>query len=377
MKNKKLLLFTDWYYPGYKAGGPIQSCKNLVQLLKDHFEIYVITSDRDLHETAPYDSIIADQWTIPEPSVNIYYSSPGKMTAGFITQELNAINPDFVYLNSMFSYQYAILPVRVVNKLRHPAKVILAPRGMLHEGALKFKRTKKLFFLNLFRWLGWAKKIHFHATDEQELKDVMKYFPGSHVSVIQNIPNLSKEAPEAVPKVQGELRMVFLSRISPKKNIYSLIKWLTETTLPYKWSLDIYGSAEDQSYFEKCKSKSEHAPVKFMGSINNNQVQKMFTNYHCFVLPTLGENFGHAIYESLSVGLPVVISKNTPWTDLEEKKAGFDVDIQTGTPFLNALTQLAEMGEAEYSSWSNGALDLARDYYENADFLNKYLILFS
>ena len=35
-----------------------------------------------------------------------------------------------------------------------------------------------------------------------------------------------------------------------------------------------------------------------------------------FLLPTGGENFGHAIFEALSCGVPALISDRTPWRDL-------------------------------------------------------------
>ena len=54
VRKKKILLFTDWYEPGYKAGGPIQACKNVVSVLKEQYDFYIICSDRDLGETSPY-----------------------------------------------------------------------------------------------------------------------------------------------------------------------------------------------------------------------------------------------------------------------------------------------------------------------------------
>ena len=63
MERRKLLLLTDWFYPGYKAGGPIQSCYNLTLLLRNRFDIYVVCSDRDLNETRPYPGIRSGEWS--------------------------------------------------------------------------------------------------------------------------------------------------------------------------------------------------------------------------------------------------------------------------------------------------------------------------
>ncbi len=61
-ERKRILLFTDWYEPGYKAGGPIQSCKNIVSTLKGEYEFFIICSDRDLGDKKPYDNILVNEW---------------------------------------------------------------------------------------------------------------------------------------------------------------------------------------------------------------------------------------------------------------------------------------------------------------------------
>ncbi len=55
--KKKILVFIDWYIPGFKAGGPIRSCANIVQHLSSDFEFYFITSDTDYCEDKPYENI--------------------------------------------------------------------------------------------------------------------------------------------------------------------------------------------------------------------------------------------------------------------------------------------------------------------------------
>lgn len=42
--------------------------------------------------------------------------------------------------------------------------------------------------------------------------------------------------------------------------------------------------------------------------------------YDLFVFPTLGENFGHVVIESLSAGTPVFMSNTTPWKSFSKYK---------------------------------------------------------
>jgi len=56
--------------------------------------------------------------------------------------------------------------------------------------------------------------------------------------------------------------------------------------------------------------------VSYCGVVRPAEVQAVFALYDAFILPTLGENFGHAIGESLSAGCPVLCSQLTPWTEV-------------------------------------------------------------
>ena len=60
--KKKILVLVDWYEPGFKAGGPIQACKNVVTSLKGSYEFFILCSDRDLGDRAPYEGIPINQW---------------------------------------------------------------------------------------------------------------------------------------------------------------------------------------------------------------------------------------------------------------------------------------------------------------------------
>ena len=74
LKTKKtILLFIDWYLPGYKAGGPIQSCANLVNHLNNDYCFKIITRNTDYCETIPYQDIKSNEWNIVNQNTHIYY----------------------------------------------------------------------------------------------------------------------------------------------------------------------------------------------------------------------------------------------------------------------------------------------------------------
>src|SRR5688500_15381491 len=101
MPKKKILVFIDWFLPGYRAGGPIRSCANLIDHLKDEYEFSVVTRDTDYCETAPYDSIKSDQWNILPNGVRVYYFSPSQLSSSNINKLLAQEQYDIIYLNGI------------------------------------------------------------------------------------------------------------------------------------------------------------------------------------------------------------------------------------------------------------------------------------
>ena len=60
-----------------------------------------------------------------------------------------------------------------------------------------------------------------------------------------------------------------------------------------------------------------------------------------FFLPSFSENFGHAINEALSVGVPVLISDKTPWRNLQEKGMGWDLSLDNRRAFIEVIEAMA------------------------------------
>jgi len=193
----------------------------------------VYTSDRDLGEITPYANVQLNQWTEISPKESVYYASPENLSSKNLLAQINSIQPDGIYLNSMFSFKFSLLPLwlKLQNKIR--AKIVLAPRGMLHQGALQYKSLKKKLFLSLLRSTGIPSKIQFHATDDQEMKDIQSHFPSA--KNIFNAPNFAsavKPERKLISKEPGNLSLVFFSRIAPKKNLLYALNLLSQHSFP-------------------------------------------------------------------------------------------------------------------------------------------------
>jgi len=378
LRKKRAVFFYDSFYPAYKAGGPVQSLTNLCNTLAADLDIYVLCSAYE-NDGLPLQNIELNKWN-HALGVQVYYMTRQQLNGKFIKNILTAIEPDIFFINGVFSVKLSILPLFLWHRFfSKRAKLILSPRGMLQQGALKIKPAKKKLFLVAFKMLRLHRGIRWHATDVQEANDIKHLFGNNaEVSITPNIPKIPYSAVAVINKKSNELKLVFLSVITEKKNLLPAIQYLKELDLPV--SFDIYGPIKENEYWEKCAkeiaSLPAHIVVAYKGDVEPAKVQQTFAAYHALLLPTKGENFGHAIYECLSVGRPVVISNKTPWSGLQQKRAGFDVEVQDAKTFKDSIELLYHMDGAAYQEWCSGALAQATAFYQQHNFRSEYLQLF-
>ena len=355
----KLLLFTDWFSPAFKAGGPVRSVVNLVDRFKEGYDMYVFTSDRDLNDTNPFNDIVADEW-IARDGIHLYYYSPGKMTYALVKSTISEIAPDKIYLNSMFSNM--ILPIRAAYQ---SGKIILAPRGMLRPSALAVKPIRKFFYLSLLKLFSVERFITFHSTGVDETKNIKRIFPlATKIIEAPNLPVPVSGSLVEQSKEVGAVKLIFVGRIHPIKNLYVLLAALEN--VKGNIQLTIVATLEDLAYWEKCRVKiqelQEHIKVNLMIDLPHHKIKQHIEQAHFFVLPTEGENFGHAIFEALAVGCPIIISDQTPWRNLASKKAGFDLSLQDMNSFSHAIQSCIEMDNVEWQEFRHGAWEVAKGY---------------
>jgi glycosyltransferase involved in cell wall biosynthesis len=377
--KKTILIMVDWFFPGYKAGGPITACYNLAMLLKDNYRICIFTSDRDLKDTHAYAGISPDSWMELEEDLFVYYASPVRLGWANISRQIRAIAPSCIYLNSMFSYYFTICPL-ILKMLRAiNSRVVLSPRGMLKDTALASKSLKKNIFLSLMKGVNVQNHVLFHATDEEEKKDIQRIF-GEAADVVQvmDVPPAPEQAVIPVAKQPGALKLIFVGRIHPIKNLHFILQVLRR--VEQEVVLTIIGPVENEEYTLFCKLLAEEVPpnilVNFEGEMPHPEIRGRILQHHFLVLPTLGENYGHAIIESFCAGRPVIITNRTPWKDLSSKRIGWDLPLNDEEQFLAAISRAADMQHDEFTWWCACSLAYAHTLSGASTYRNKYTSLF-
>ena len=145
--KKNILILSDWFLPGYLAGGPIQSIATLTKELGNDFNFKIITTDRDFKSDKAYEIIKPNEWTNFE-NRTVFYLSPENLNESFMLELLKNTPHDVIYLNSLFSKHFTINVLKWKAKHKINSYIVLAPRGMFSNGALAIKPLKKkLFFI--------------------------------------------------------------------------------------------------------------------------------------------------------------------------------------------------------------------------------------
>ena len=378
-KKQKILVFVDWYLPGFKAGGPIQSIANMVENLKQHFDFAVVTTNKDLGASKPYDDIESDKW-LKWNGVSVYYFSHESLSYFTVKRIIIEQNADIIYLNSFFSFYFSIIPLLISNRNKLKCKIILCPRGMLGKGSLAIKSAKKKLFMTISKLVGLHKKVFWHATNPSEEEDTKAIF-GNDID-LAIAPNFSKKSNDNLTKRKKQrngARFVFLGRVSPVKNVLQAIRCFKNTMFTRDIVFDIYGPIEDELYFKECKQLIEQLPknitVSFKGVLEPNKINRTLSSYHFFLFLTLNENFGHAIIEALSAGCPAIISNQTPWQDLEQKKAGWVRPLDHDFDII--LEKCISLNQEDYDEMSHAAHNYAMGITNNKLAVEQHLKLFS
>ena len=366
---KKIFISIPWFHPAFKAGGPVQSIANLVNGFQENTEYYIFCSNTDLNNTS-LENIEENKWISYNAYTYVWYAG-SKKRSDTIVHLTQTLKPDIIFIIGIFSWHFNIVPLlfcKAGNK-------ILSVRGMLHPGALSQKRLKKKLFLLLWKVFDWDKKVFFHATNEEEKKYIERRFKDAHTFIAGNFPRKFKA--QQIAKKAGQLKLVSIALISPMKNHLVILEALEQT--PAIIEYHICGPVKDMEYWQACLEQMKQLPVNisvaYHGEVIPSAIEQMLHKAHVFILPSKSENFGHAFYEALSAGKPVITSHNTPWQDLEKLQAGLNVGIKV-TELADAIAFFTGMSQDEYDLWKDGAVRYAEEAIDIEHLKEQYRKMF-
>lgn len=239
---------------------------------------------------------------------------------------------DIYHAQGVWQYPtYAI--VDVAKKKGKP--YIITPRGMLYPQDIQ-KSNK--FFKELSLKFRLLDDLNHAACVHVTCKDEMKYCRQLGVtSPIAVIPNPIEIKEYTIKKKDNIFRLGYLGRLSPRKNVESLIYAFNELKdFSKDTELLIIGGGDDK-YERFLKNEVKRLGlnnVRFTGFLSGTEKDEAIASVSVLAMPSEFENLGNVILEGLIRGIPCIATKGSPWEELETYKCGWWVDFNQ-----NAITE--------------------------------------
>jgi len=323
----KVLHVVPSFYPAYFYGGPIRStfelCRNLVEL---GCEVRVLTTDANgLGKVLDVDK--SEEVELPE-GFRVRYCPRRQRHS--VSPTLMRLLPtymrwaDVVHLTGV--YNFPTLPTVFLGRsLNKP--LIWSPRGALQrwEGSSRIGLKAVWDFL----WYHTADRaeLTMHVTSEQESRETLARFRKLRMAMIPN----GVDVPIDLNRIErnGELRLLFIGRLDPKKGIEALLKAcsLVDSAPPWRLAIAGWGAPEYVSQLkERIHALGVKGRVEIIGEVLSEAKKRLFECSDVTLVPSYTENFAIVVAEALAHGVPVIASKGTPWSRLEDMKCGLWVD---------------------------------------------------
>lgn len=350
-----ILVCIGAFWPGNESSGPNLSIRAQCEALGDKFDFRIVSRDRPFEGGPPLAA--AGDWQ-DRGYARAACLPVGRFGAKGLATLLAATPHDLLVLNGFFDREFTIpaLVARRLGRLRD-TPVLLSPRGEFTSGALSLKAGPKHLFRSLARIGGLHRAVALHVTSEAELADVRQAMPANDVTLVPNFRPLFP-APDHEPRsASAPLRLAFLGRISPVKGLDIALKAMATAAVPAH--LDIFGPVGDAAHWQECEQLIAALPAQcsasWHGEIANDDAPAMLAAHDALLLPSLSENFGHAIFESFAAGTPVIIGDRTPWRGIEADRAGFEAKSGDVDSFAAALAAFAGLDHEAHGAWRAGA----------------------
>lgn len=204
---------------------------------------------------------------------------------------------------------------------------LITPRGMLYPQDIK--KSNKLFKILSLK-LRLLNDLNNAACVQVTCKEEMEHCRNLGVkSPIAIIPNPIEIRDYNEKKEDDIFRLGYLGRLSPRKNVESLIYAFHELrNITSNAELLIIGGGNDK-YEQFLKNEVKRLNlhnVKFTGFLSGIEKDKAIASISVLAMPSEFENLGNVILEGLIRKIPCIATKGSPWEELKTHDCGWWVD---------------------------------------------------
>lgn len=372
MSKKRVLIIYRSYFPSQSHLGPATAIKNLVDNMSADYDFHILTLN---HDFATGSRLFAQpHLRVVMPHVVIEYVPRGikglRILAARLAEEF-----DVVDIQCAFDPLLAI-PALMLCKLglSGNSRIFHTPHGIFMDVIMGTRRPRKALYCRFSDLIGLYRNVVHLAGSPGEKRDIDRNHRRSqNVAVVSQFVEPLPAAQPRNAKPRNRLKIAFVGRVTEQKNLLAAIEMLRH--LPVPAILDVFGDTADTAYYERCVAMMQAGTgpceIRFKGNVSKDALLQALPGYDVLLHPTLGENFGHSIVEALHLGVPVLISDRSPWTDVEASHAGWALSLSNTSAFVDKLATIYAMGE-EWSQLSAGAIQYARKTFDKSQTAQRY-----
>jgi len=265
--------------------------------------------------------------------------------------------------------------------------IVASVHGELSDINLSRSALKKKIFSAIAQRKILKIASAIHAVSEKEAEDIFRFVGKQHIASIPNGVNPeghtdalhSKWINNKFPEIDGKKVILYLGRISSGKGIDTLVKAFAHIAKDKDNVLLLIAGPDSLGYrthIEKIiEMENVSDTVIFTGMLEGTEKKTMLDCADVFVLPSLSEGFSIAVLEAMLCGLPVIISHQCNFNEVDIANAGkvISVDIDS---LANAMTELLNNPVESKEMGKRGAT-LVREKYTWDVIADKMLALYN
>lgn len=265
-------------------------------------------------------------------------------------------NADILYFNS--SCCIRLLPALLALRFFSSKKIYTIHHHFLY---LEFKGLKKWVYK--YAEILFLKNSHKIVVPSPYIYTELKNYKNENNLLLWRIPFDTKPKLKAQP-IPGKL--TFAGTIEPRKGIIFLLKALKilkDRNLLFE--LNILGKVIDESYYNSLKAyvNNYNLKVNFLGFVESDIKDKIFSETDVFVFPSLLEGYGMALVEAQVYGLPIVSFDNSAMPiNVKNNINGFAVPTGDCLIMANKIQQIIS-DRVLRDKLSNGALENLKEQW--------------
>jgi len=344
----RILHVSPYFPPAIPYGGPPASILGLCQgLQRAGLDIEVVTTTANGEAELPASTGDGDQFD----GVRVRYvptAFPRRFFGARVRAPLTAAleRADVCHIHGVWNVPewWASYLART-----HRRPYVVSPRGMLQPQAVRRGRWRKSVAYQLLERANLRGAALLHATSEQEADALRDLHLGVPIVVVPNGVDL-ESAQSTSPGYRERLGIpadafvvLYLGRMHRIKRLDLLADAFDALRTTHQAAhLVLAGPDEHGLLAGLLRRLSAHASsVHPIAAVNGRDKWALLRDADATVVCSDSESFGMTVVESLAGGVPPVVTRTCPWSEIERQQCGLWVE-QNAPAITDALRRLAD-----------------------------------